>query len=82
VAEAKARLSELIEAALDGEDVVIARRNKPLVKLIAVRSGPQAPVRGVLKGRVWMSADFDEPLEDFAEYMTPLKKQRKRGRRA
>jgi hypothetical protein len=24
---------------------------------------------GVLKGEVWMSDDFDAPLEDFAEYM-------------
>lgn len=81
VAEAKARLSELVAAALDGEDVVIARRNKPLVKLVAVRAGPQAPVLGVLKERVWMSPDFDEPLADFAEYMTPLGKRPKQVRR-
>jgi prevent-host-death family protein len=67
VAEAKARLSELIEAALDGEDVVISRRNKPLVKLIAVQPGAGAPKFGILRGRIWMSPDFDEPLEDFAE---------------
>jgi len=24
---------------------------------------------GVLEGEVWMSEDFDEPLEEFAEYM-------------
>lgn len=81
VAEAKARLSELIEAALDGEDVVIARRNKPLVKLIAVAPAASAPKFGILRGRIWMSPDFDEPLEDFAEYMTPAPPQRKSRRR-
>jgi hypothetical protein len=24
---------------------------------------------GVLKGKVWMSDDFDEPLEEMKEYM-------------
>jgi prevent-host-death family protein len=81
VAEAKARLSELIDAALDGEDVVIARRNKPLVKLVAVRAGADAPVRGLFRGRIWMSPDFDEPLAEFAEYMAPKTSKRKPRRR-
>ena len=33
VAEAKAKLSELLEAALRGEEVIIAKRGKPLVRL-------------------------------------------------
>jgi hypothetical protein len=28
-----------------------------------------AEIRGQGKGQVWMSDDFDEPLEDFADYM-------------
>ena len=24
---------------------------------------------GLLKGKMWMSPDFDEPLEDFKDYM-------------
>jgi hypothetical protein len=28
-----------------------------------------AEIRGLGKGNVWMSDDFDEPLDDFAEYM-------------
>jgi hypothetical protein len=36
-----------------------------------VQAQPQKEKRpfGVLKGEVWMSDDFDAPLEDFAEYM-------------
>lgn len=81
VAEAKARLSELIDAALDGEDIVISRRNKPLVKLIAVQPSSDVPVRGLFRGRIWMSPDFDEPLEAFAEYMAPARPRPKPRRR-
>lgn len=34
--EAKTRLSQLVQAALDGEDVVIARAGKPAVRLVPV----------------------------------------------
>ncbi len=36
VAEAKAHLSQLLEAALKGEDVIVARAGKPLVRLVPV----------------------------------------------
>lgn len=31
--------------------------------------GPRKSMFGALKGKMWMSPDFDAPLEDFAEYM-------------
>lgn len=68
VAEAKARLSELIDAALAGEEVVIARRNVPLVRLTAVDDAKVQPTFGKLRGKVRMTDDFDDPLEDFDEY--------------
>jgi prevent-host-death family protein len=69
IAEAKARLSELIEAALQGEEVVIARRNEPLVRLSAIRGPARRPQFGMFKGRIQMADDFDEPLSDFGPYM-------------
>jgi prevent-host-death family protein len=68
VAEAKARLSELLDAALAGEEVVIARRNVPLVRLAVVPSLKRRPQFGNLKGLVELSEDFDAPLEDFEAY--------------
>jgi prevent-host-death family protein len=68
--EAKTQLSKLIEAALRGEEVVIARANKPVVRLEPVAE--QQPKRriGGLKGVVkYMADDFDAPLEDFEDYM-------------
>lgn len=77
VAEAKAHLSELIDAALRGEEVVISRRNTPVVRLTAVSAKKPGARFGMFKGRVRMSPDFDETPEEFAEYVP---RARRRGR--
>jgi prevent-host-death family protein len=61
---AKTQLSRLVEQVKAGEEVVITRRGKPVAKLIPV--GDELPERklGQLKGKVWMSDDFDDPLPD------------------
>jgi len=41
VHDAKSQLSKLIEAALRGEEVIIARNNKPVVRLVAVLDLPK-----------------------------------------
>ena len=68
--EAKTHLSKLIEAALDGEEVIIAKGNRPLVRLEVL---PEArPTRRLGTGRaliIRMDEDFDAPLEDFADYV-------------
>jgi len=66
IAEAKDNLSELVDAAMRGEEIVIARRNQPLVTLVP-RSRPRV-TPGWAKGRVEVLPGFDEPLEDFQEY--------------
>jgi prevent-host-death family protein len=66
VAEAKAQFSTLVRKALQGEEVVIARDNKPLVKLVPVAVRGRKP--GSAKGRVTMAADFAAPLDDFDSY--------------
>ena len=66
MAEAKAHFSTLVRKALQGEDVVIARDNKPLLRLVPV--GVQSRAPGSARGRVRIAADFDAPLEDLAEY--------------
>jgi prevent-host-death family protein len=66
VAEAKAHFSTLVRKALQGEEVVIARDNKPLVRLVPVGVRGRKP--GSAAGRVTMAADFDAPLDDFSDY--------------
>jgi prevent-host-death family protein len=68
VAQAKARFSQLIQKALAGEDVVIARDNKPLVKLVPLRRTTRRRQPGSARGQVRMSRDFGAPLDDLADY--------------
>ena len=60
---AKTQLSRLIEAALSGEDVIIAKGDKPVVRLVAI---PQGQFRfGVLKsGALGEGPDFLAPMEE------------------
>jgi prevent-host-death family protein len=60
--EAKTRLSQLVAKVEAGEEVVISRDGKPVVKL--VRADPPNPPRvkaGYMKDQIWISPDFDEP---------------------
>jgi prevent-host-death family protein len=67
--EAKTHLSKLVERAEAGEDVVIQRNGKPVVRLVPVLEEPRslASVRGAWRGHVHMADDFDELPEDIAE---------------
>lgn len=65
--EAKTQLSKLLKAAIDGEEVVIARDGVPLVRLVPVAAEPPPSLLGLVPG-IWMADDFDAPLDDFSEY--------------
>ncbi len=65
---AKAHLSELIKKALLGEEVIIARDNKPIIKLVPIEKPSHKRSVGLSKGLVQMSDDFNEPLDDFKDY--------------
>jgi prevent-host-death family protein len=61
--EAKSTLSRLVEEAEAGEEIVLARAGKPVVKLVPVRAARRRRL-GRWKGKVVMSEDFDAPLSD------------------
>jgi antitoxin (DNA-binding transcriptional repressor) of toxin-antitoxin stability system len=69
IEQAKTQLPELIEAAVSGEEVVIAKDDQHIVKLVPVSLKKNRPQFGSAKGSIQMSDDFDESLQDFAEYM-------------
>jgi antitoxin (DNA-binding transcriptional repressor) of toxin-antitoxin stability system len=66
--EAKTHLSRLIQEAIEGEEIVIARGNQPLVRLVLVESARTQRSLGWAKGQVVIAPDFDAPLDDFSEY--------------
>ena len=69
VHEAKTNLSKLIQKVVDGEEVIIARGNQPIVKLVLIEKLKPKRRLGTAKGKMKIADDFDEPLEDFKEYM-------------
>jgi prevent-host-death family protein len=70
IAEAKARLSELVRRASLGEEVVIAKDNKPLVKLVPLRPMKAKRQPGSGKGEIaFMARDFDTTPESFEAYL-------------
>lgn len=67
--KAKAQIASLLQTALDGEEIVITRNEQPVLKLVPISAIKSRRRSGSAKGLITMSDDFDEPLEDFAEYM-------------
>lgn len=68
VDEAKAHFPDLIEAAINGEEVFITRDDQPVLKIVRVESARPRPKFGSAKGMVTIADDFDAPLEEFRDY--------------
>lgn len=69
IAEAKARFSELVQQALLGEEVIIARNDKPLLKLVPLEPPQRERKPGSGKGQItFMAPDFDQAPEGFEDY--------------
>lgn len=70
IKEAQAQLSDLIHRLAPGDEVVITENNQPVGRLARTGSKKQWPSKaGSAKGKIRMAPDFDEPLEEFKEYM-------------
>jgi prevent-host-death family protein len=63
--EAKTKLSELVDRAAAGEEIVIARHGRPVARLVpyAAPAGARRKL-GVLTGKGWIADDFDAPLPE------------------
>ena len=60
--EAKTRLSELVDRAESGEEIVIAKAGKPVARLVPLRAVREARAPGRWGKAVKIAADFDAPL--------------------
>jgi len=60
--EAKTRLSQLVEEAASGEDVVIARAGRPVARLTRLEKKTRRRSLGLLDGRFKIPDDFNRPL--------------------
>lgn len=66
VHEAAQRLDDLVDAVLIGARVIITQHGEPVAELVPFQ---QLRPAGSAKGLVTIQDDFDEPLEDFRDYM-------------
>ncbi len=67
--EAELKLADLINEVANGEEVIIIREDGKAFEIIpATALTHKRRLIGVAKGQIWMSDDFDEPLEDFEAY--------------
>jgi antitoxin (DNA-binding transcriptional repressor) of toxin-antitoxin stability system len=84
--EAKTHLSRLIEKVMRGEEVVIAKRDKPVARLEKITQHLSHRRLGGLKGLVRrMGPEFDRPVPDLENWMdeaAPKKKSKPRRRAA
>jgi prevent-host-death family protein len=71
---AKTHLSRLVEEAVAGEEIILAKAGKPLVRLIPYAPAKAARIGGQLAGRIWVAPDCWASDEDpFAESLaTPF----------
>jgi prevent-host-death family protein len=69
VYEAKSKLSQMIERALEGEEVIITRHGQEAVRLTPIPQKRKRNWIGMYEGQIKIHDDFDDPLPEFEEYM-------------
>jgi prevent-host-death family protein len=62
--DAKTNLSNLVERAARGEEIVIAKAGRPLARLVPLARRTAPRPLGLLAGQVTVGDDFDDPLPD------------------
>lgn len=69
ISQARDELDSLIQAALNGEEVVIIGDDQQRIQLTPVKTMRRPRKAGSAAGLIKMADDWDTPLEDFADYM-------------
>ncbi len=66
--DAKTHLSQLVERAAGGEEVIIGKAGKPMVRLVPYVPAPATPrCPGSWRGRVVIGDDFDELPQEVSD---------------
>lgn len=64
--EAKTHLSRLVQRAADGEEVIIGKAGKPMVKLVPCQPSDEPRRPGQWRGQITMADDFDQLPPEIA----------------
>lgn len=68
--QAKTHLSRLIREALSGDEIIIAKGSRPLIRLVPLEDACQKRRLGGAIGEITIADDFDAVLDDMVDYMT------------
>lgn len=60
--EAKTRLSQLVDEASAGQEIIIAKAGRPKARLVPLAKAKPERKPGALKGQIWTADDFDDDL--------------------
>jgi prevent-host-death family protein len=69
IGEAKTNFSKLVRRAEAGEEIVVRRGSEPVARIVPLRKPGGVRGFGSMKGEIRIGKDFDEPLDDFRDYM-------------
>ena len=64
--EAKTHLSRIVDEVAAGTEVIIAKAGKPMARLVPLEGAVRPKKLGLLKGRIRVPDDFNQPLPDTA----------------
>jgi len=67
--DVKTQITDLIEAAMRGDKVVITKNGRQIIQLVPMKTA-RKPKFGSAKGKIKFAPDFNAPLADFREYMS------------
>jgi prevent-host-death family protein len=62
--DAKTNLSQLVDRAAAGEEIIIAKSGRPMARLVPLETQTAPRVAGLLRGQITIGSDFDAPLPD------------------
>ena len=70
LSDAKARFSEIVERAVNGDEFVVTRMGKPVVRISRISKSDPTRKLGDLAGQIRMSEDFDEWPADLQSVLS------------
>jgi antitoxin (DNA-binding transcriptional repressor) of toxin-antitoxin stability system len=69
IQEAETHIASVFTDVLKGEEIVVTDHDTPVLKMIPLARPSCRPKFGSLKGKIWISDDFNDTPEEFADYL-------------
>ncbi|HVC36002.1 MAG TPA: type II toxin-antitoxin system Phd/YefM family antitoxin [Candidatus Dormibacteraeota bacterium] len=65
VHDLKTNYSKYLERVADGQEILLGKHGKVVAKIIPIAKAQEPRIPGALKGKVWTSDDFDNPMTNL-----------------